>query len=224
MSVIFNNMIYGSNIFRGNYVLTLGTKAPIYGTGPGAYPPTNWTGIQNVSFDDGFIGPVPLPFTFYHSGVGYTSVYIESNAYLTYGAGSNAFNSLSSSNPALPKYFLGAADNSYQRVSYFTSGTDYFRFRFEGTAGTSGTVGNPNIVYEVTHFNPSKTSGNSVIEVLVGKHNRGTAAGGLFGTANTTTYWATGTLVANQSYVFVGSATGNNHTIYSGYYMSGTNY
>lgn len=224
MSVIFNNMIYGSFIYRGNYILSSGTKAPIYGTGPGTYPPSGWTGIQNASVDDGYIGPVSLPFTFYHSGVGYNSVYIESNSYLTYGAGSNNYSSLSASNPLLPKYFLGSADNSYQRVSYYTSGTNYFRVRYEGTAATSGTVGNPNIVYEVTHFNPAKTSGNNVIEVLVGKHSRTTAAAGLFGVANTTTYWATGTLVANQSYVFVGSATGNNHTIYSGYYMSGTDY
>jgi len=221
MTVTFKNLVYGSFTYRANYVLTVGTKAPIFGTGPGVYPPSGWTGAQNTSFDDAYIGPVPLPFTFYHSGVGYNSVYIGSNSYLTYGAGSNAFNSLSSSNPALPKYFLGSADNSYQRVSYIASGTDYFRNRYEGTASTSGTVGNPNIVYEVTHFNPDMTSGNNVIEVLVGKHSRTI---GLFGVANTTTYWTSGTIAANQSYVFVGSATGNNHTIYSGYYMSGINY
>lgn len=221
MSVIFNNLFYGSFTYRAGYVLTLGTKAPVFGTGPGTYPPTSWTGLQNVSADDAYIGPVLLPFTFYHSGVGYNSVYIGSNSYLTYGAGSNNYSGLSSSNPALPKYFLGSADNSYQRVSYYSFNADYFRIRYEGTSGTSGTVGNPNIVYEVTHFNPNKTNGNNVIEVLVGKHGRTT---GLFGSANTTNYWASGTIAANQSYVFVGSATGNNHTIYSGYYMSGTDY
>lgn len=221
MSVVFNNLIYTSFSYQGNYFLTLGTKAPVFGAGAGPYPPSSWTGLQNISADDAFIGPVPLPFTFYHSGVGYTSVYIGSNSYLTYGAGSNNFSGLSQSNPNLPKYFLGAADNSYQRVSIFTSGTDYFRLRYEGTAATGGTVGNPNIVYEVTHFNPAKTSGNNIIEVLVGRHSR---TSGLFGAANNSTFWTSGTISANQSYVFVGSATGNNHVIYSGRYMGGTDY
>ena len=126
------------------------------------------------------------------------------------------------SNPPLPKFFLGAADNSYQRVSYVFSGTNYVRIRYEGTASTSGTVGAPNIVYEVTHFNPSLFGGNNVIEVLVGKHSR--VSGGLFGSANTTTYYVSGTIAANQSYVFDGTATGNNHTLYTGYYISGTDY
>ena len=90
------------------------------------------------------------------------------------------------------------------------------------SASTSGTVGAPNIVYEVTHFNPSLFGGNNVIEVLVGKHAR--VSGGLFGSANTTNYYVSGTIAANQSYVFDGTSTGNNHTLYTGYYISGTDY
>lgn len=226
MSVTFNNMVYGSFTYRtpaapGVYNITSGTKAPVFGTGPGAYPPASWTGIQNVSADDAYVLVSGFPFTFRHSGVAGTSVYVGSNSYLTYGGGSNNFNGLSSSNPALPKFFLGSADNSYQRVSYFI-GTDYVRIRYEGNASTSGTVGNPGIVYEVTHFNPALFGGNNVIEVLVGKHNR--VAGGLFGSANNTTYYVSGTIAANQSYVFDGTATGNNHTLYTGYYISGTDY
>ena len=226
MTVTFNNMVYGSFVYRvpaipGVYNVTSGTKAPVYGTGPGAYPPSSWTGLINLSADDAYTIVPNFPFTFYHSGVASANVYVGSNAYLTYGGGSNVFNGLSSSNPALPKYFLGASDNSYQRVSYFTSGTNYVRLRFEGTASTSGTIGNPNIVYEVTHFNPALFSGNNVIEVLVGKHSR---TAGLFGAANNTTFYVSSTIAANQSYVFVGSATGNNHTLYTGYYISGTDY
>lgn len=224
MSVIFNNMVYGSFTYRvpGVYTVTSGTKAPVYGAGPGAYPPSGWTGLQNVSLDDGFlIVPFPASFTFYHSGKATSNVYVSTNAYLTYGSGSNVYNALSSSNPALPKYFLGASDNSYQRVSYIHYSTDYVRIRYEGNGGTTGTVGNPGIVYEATHFNPTVFGGNNVIEVLVGKHNR---TAGLFGAANTTTYSVSSTIAANQSYVFVGSATGNNHTLYTGYYVAGTNY
>ena len=141
MSVIFNNMVYGSYTYRapGIYNITSGTKAPVFGTGPGAYPPSGWTGIMNVSVDDGYVLVSGFPFTFSHSGVAGTSVYVGSNSYLTYGAGSNNYASLSASNPALPKYFLGAADNSYQRVSYVISNPNYVRIRYEGTAATSGT-------------------------------------------------------------------------------------
>lgn len=228
MSVIFRNMVYGGfgfvatpNVTPGIYSVTSGTKAPVFGTGPGPYPPSGWTGIMNISVDDGFT-IVPYPsFTFYHSGKATSNVYVSTNSYLTYGSGSNNFNGLSASNPALPKYFFGSADNSYQRVSYIAYGTDYVRIRYEGTAGTSGTVGNPNIVYEVTHFNPSTFGGNNVIEILVGKHSR---TGGLFGAANATTFSVSSSIAANQSYVFVGSATGNNHVLYTGSHVAGTNY
>lgn len=226
MTVTFNNMVYGSFTYTVPpvpvvYNVTLGTKAPVYGAGNGPYPPSSWTGIQNASIDDGYILVSGFPFTFYHSGVGVTSVYVASNSYLTYGAGSNNFSSLAANNPLLPKYFLGAADNSYQRVAYIISTPNYVRIRYEGTASTSGLAGAPNIVYEVTHFNPSQFNGNNVIEVLVGKHAR---TSGLFGAANNTTYSVSSTIAANQSYVFVGSATGNNHTLYTGYYVSGTDY
>ena len=226
MSVTFNNMVYGSFTYRtpvapGVYNITSGTKAPVFGTGPGAYPPASWTGIQNASADDAYTIVPNFPFTFYHSGKASANVYVGSNSYLTYGGGSNVFNILSSSNPPLPKFFLGSADNSYQRVSYYI-GTDYVRLRYEGTGATSGTIGNPNIVYEVTHFNPALFGGNNVIEVLVGKHVR--TFGALFGSANNTTYYVSGTIAANQSYVFDGTSTGNNHTLYTGYYISGTDY
>ena len=226
MSVTFNNMVYGSFTYRtpvapGVYNITSGTKAPVFGTGPGAYPPASWTGIQNASADDAYTIVPNFPFTFYHSGKASANVYVGSNSYLTYGGGSNVFNTLSSSNPPLPKFFLGSADNSYQRVSYYI-GTDYVRLRYEGTGATSGTIGNPNIVYEVTHFNPALFGGNNVIEVLVGKHVR--TFGALFGSANNTTYYVSGTIAANQSYVFDGTSTGNNHTLYTGYYISGTDY
>lgn len=226
MSVIFNNMVYGSFTYKvpGVYSLTSGTKLPVYGTGPGLYPPTgSWVGIQNASVDDAFRTISAIPFTFYHSGLGTSTVYVGSNSYLTYGGGSNNYNGLSASNPALPKYFFGSADNSYQRVSYYVSGTDYIRIRYEGNGSTSGVVGNPGIVYEVTHFNPILFNGNNVIELLVGKHNRPGGAS-LFGAANSSTFSVSSTIAANQSYVFVGSATGNNHVLHIGHYITGTDY
>lgn len=224
MTVIFHRFDYTSfNQPVGpleGFVLTSGTKAPVYGAGPGTYPPENWIGLRNQTEDDNFLTVSGFPFTFRFANTGYTTVYVGSNSYLTYGAGSAIYASLSASNPAVNKIFIGSADNSYQRVSYYIT-TDYVRIRYEGNGATSGSPGNPGIVYEATHFNPSKTNGNNVVEILVGKHNR---TSGLFGAANTTRFMDSSTISANQSYVFVGNDTGTAFTIHSGHYMAGTDY
>lgn len=199
--------------FSPTYDILSGTKLPIYGTGGGTHPPSGWTAIQNISEDDNFL-TINLPFTFYIAGSGYTTTYMGSNTYLTFSAGSTLFNALSVSNPALPKFMFGAADNSYQRVSRYALGTDYQRIRYEGTAATSGTVGSPNIVLEITLFNPNIMGGNNVLELLVGNHSRTT---GVRTVASATTQYATYTLSQNQSYVFVGNGNGTSWTIYTGY-------
>lgn len=206
-----------SPIVVATYSTVAGTKAPLYGSGGGTYPPTaSWTGIQNVSVDDNFL-TISLPFTFYLAGTGYTTTYMGSNTYLTFSSGSSLYSGLSASNPALPKFMFGAADNSYQRVSTFTSGTDYLRIRYEGTAATGGTVGSPNIVLEITLFNPNIMSGKNVLELLVGNHSR---TSGAFGVANSSTYYASTTVSANQSYVFEGNSNGTSWTISTGYNVS----
>lgn len=200
--------------FSPTYDIIRGTKAPIYGAAGGTYPPTaSWTGLQNSSVDDNFL-TINLPFTFYIAGSGWTQTFMGSNSYITFNSGSTVFNSLSVSNPPYPKFMFGSGDNSYQRVSTFTSGTDYVRIRYEGTAATSGTVGSPNIVLEITLFNPILNGGNSVLEVLVGSHGR---TNGVSVVANSTTAYAAYTIAQNQSYVFVGSSFGTNWNIYTGY-------
>ena len=202
-----------SPVSPATYSVVSGTKLPIYGTGGGTYPPSGWTGIQNISEDDNFL-TISLPFTFYIAGSGYTTTYMGSNTYLTFSAGSTLFNGLTASNPTLPKFMFGAADNSYQRVSRYAFGTDYQRIRYEGTAATTGTVGSPNIVLEITLFNPNIVGGNNVLELLVGTHSRTT---GVRMVASSTTQYATYTLSQNQSYVFVGNSNGTSWTIYTGY-------
>lgn len=198
----------------GTYSIVSGTKLPLFGTGGGAYPPTgSWTGIQNASVDDNFL-TIALPFTFYLAGTGYTTTYMGSNTYLTFSAGSALYSGLSASVPNLPKFMFGAADNSYQRVSRFAFGTDYQRIRYEGTAATSGVVGSPNIVIEITLFNPNIMGGNNVLELLVGNHSR---LSGVRNVANASTAYATYTLSQNQSYVFEGNSDGTSWTIYTGY-------
>lgn len=184
----------------------------------GPWPLVNWISLQDASVDDAFV-TVPLPFSFPIAGSSYTSAFVGSNTYITFGSGSTVYSSLSATNPALPKFFLGAADNSYQRVAYYTGGTDYVRIRYEGNGSTSGTVGSPGIVLEITFFNPAKTPGSLLVQVSIGVHNRTT---GLFGVASSSAYYATlatGAWTANQSYVFLGNTTGTSWSIYGGYYV-----
>jgi hypothetical protein len=214
----------------GVYTLQVGTKAPVLGAGAqNPFPASNWISIVSASADDANTS-VSLPFTWTYNSVGYTSFFPNSNYYITFGTGSNAFNALSVNNPALNKIFFAGADNSWQRVSSFTSGTDYKRLRWEGTASTSGTPGNPNMVYELTFFNPSLTGNVPWLELLVGVQARGNNTAGIIsGLYNQTTKLAdlgpsNRGVTANQSYVMVGNSTGTSWTVYTGYSVGGTGY
>lgn len=198
-----------------------GTRTPVYGAGGGTYPPSGWTGLQNSSVDDSFV-TVPLGFNFYMFGTAYSTVYVGSNTYLTFGSGSSLYSGLSITNPALNKFHLGAADNSYQRVSYYNHPSNFYTIiRYEGNGSTSGTVGSPGIVYEATLYNPFHTLYNqTLLEVRFGNHNR---TSGIFGVYSAAGAGGTGgTLTANQNYVFYGPELGNAWNALSGYYVTGT--
>lgn len=212
------------------YTIELGTKAPVLGSGAQSpFPASGWTSLVSASADDTNIN-VTLPFTWKYNNTDYTSFFPNSNYYITFGSGSNQFNSLSASSPAINKIFFAGADNSWQRVSSFTSGTDYKRLRWEGTAATSGTPGSPNMVYELTFFNPSLTGGNPWLELLVGVQARGNNnVGVISGLYNPTTKLAdlgpsNRGVTANQSYVMEGNNTGTLWTVHTGYYVGGTGY
>ena len=203
-----------------SYVPQVGTKAPVYGANGGAYPPTaSWSGLFNSSADDNNIG-ITIP-SFTIASTAYTTAFVGSNTYLTFGGGSNNYSGLSASNPAYPKIMMGASDNSYQRLSSLASGTDFVRIRYEGTASTGGTAGAPNIVYEATFFNPAKSGGLPTVEVLFGSHARTSGATMI---ASASTSYVAFSIAPNQSYVFVGNATGTSWTVYTGYYVSNTGY
>lgn len=202
------------------YAIIPSTKAPTLGSGGATWPPTDWTSVQNSSVDDTSL-MINLAVSFIINNTTYSSVYIGSNSYATFGSGSSAYSSLGSSNPALNKIFFGAADNSYQRVAYRNFGTDYTKIRYEGNGSTSGTLGSPGIVVELTFFNLANTNNIPLVELLVGNHNRTT---GQFGIANTSTYYASDTISANQSYVFQGNTTGTSWSILTGYHIGGILY
>ena len=214
----------GSNL--GNYKLVSGAKLPTLGArGQTTFPATGWTSLVSATNDDASID-VTLPFTWRYNSVGYTTVSPNSNFYITFGTGSTAFSALANNNPALNKIFFAGADNSWQRVSRITSGTDYLRIRWEGSSSTSGVVGNPNMVYELTFFNPTNTGNNSVFELLVGVQNRANVAGIISGICSNTALLAslaTGNrgVAQYQSYVGVGDANGATWTVHTGYHIQG---
>jgi hypothetical protein len=216
-AISFSNFRYAHS-----YKIELGNTNPRYGSAGGQYPPfgfTSWTGVQNSSSDDAFLN-IPFQFNFYINGTAYNSVNVGSNTYLTFGSGSTAYSNLSASNPPFPKIMLGAADNSYQRLSYFSK-SYYTMIRYEGTAATSGTVGSPNIVYEITFYPnsvfPTRTTFNH-IEVRVGNHSRTTGTT-LIGNASTA--YLTWTTAANNSFVLYSTNfNGTSWTRLNGHYVN----
>jgi hypothetical protein len=222
----------GEPLPGGVYTLQVGTKAPVLGAGAqNPFPAAGWTSIVSSTADDANTN-VSLPFTWNYNNTGYTNFFPNSNYYVTFGSGSTVFNSLSASNPALNKIFFAGADNSWQRVSTIVSGTDYRRLRWEGTASTSGTPGAPNMVYELTFFNPTLTDGNPWLELLVGVQARGNSNPAVISGLYSSTLKLTGGdlgpsnrgVTANQSYVMVGNSTGTSWTVYTGYNVGGTGY
>lgn len=194
--------------------ITLGSKLPTAGpAGSSPHPPTGWTSLQNASADDAFV-TFTSPFSVTINNTAYTTHYPGSNGYITWGSGRTEYSGLSATNPPQNKLMLGAADNSYQRVSTITNGTLYTRVRYEGNGSTSGTVGSPGIVWEVTFFNPANYGGVPVIEILVGNHNR---TSGVTSISTTSVHMLTWTISSNTAYVLVGNSTGTVWTRYNGF-------
>lgn len=216
--------------YHPRIALTKGTKAPIFGNGAAEWishsdnAPTNagYTIIEDGTLDDGYYACNFL-FGFNMYKESYTTGYIGTNCYITFGGGSTQYRNFSSSNPPYRKFMIGARDCSCQRA-WTISESDYFRARIEGTRGSTGTGGNPNVVYEVSFCNPSLFNGNNVIELLVGIH--ASAEDGLFMIANENTELTDNlpTFVQYQSYVFVGNHNGNYWSVYKGYSLTNPPY
>ena len=130
--------------------------------------------------DDGYWTLTP-PWNVNFIGTDYSTIYVGTNHYVTFGEGSNQYSSMSASNPPLPKIMHSAADNSVQRIYYGTEGTApnrTYRVRTEGNAAVSGTLGAPGMVMEWTFYENNKKQ----IDLQVGVNNRKTVSGGGFDT------------------------------------------
>jgi hypothetical protein len=212
------------------YSLVSGTKAPTLGSGgQSPFPASNWSSLSGSgSADDGYT-TVPLPFSFNFNNSSYSTFYPGSNAYITFGSGSTQYSSLGPSAPALDKIMIAGADNSFQRMSYTTDAVSnrWVRYRQEGAATTSGTAGSPTLVWEATFFSQTFTGGFPVVELLIGTQARSSGVSGIYSASALLTGGTIASntgVAANQSYVLVGNAAGTSWTVYTGYYVGGTNY
>lgn len=126
-----NNHVYenGMIVAKSN----ASDRYPLLGAGPTAsanWPPSGWTSLVNYSIDDGNVdlsgartyvrsldgasGYMP-----YFGGYIYLSdVYICSNGWISFNASSAIYSGISTSNPAINKIMIDAADRSYQQVAW----------------------------------------------------------------------------------------------------------
>jgi hypothetical protein len=126
--------------------------------------------------DDGF-WTLNLPFNITYLGTTYSTIYVSTNHYLTFGAGSTVYSGISASTPNLPKIMWGSSDNSVQRIYYGVEGVApnrTYRVRVEGNASTVGVLGNPRMVNEYVFYEATPAQ----IDLQVGATNRKTIGGG----------------------------------------------
>lgn len=182
--------------------LVAGDAVPVAGSGLVGSTPSGWTQIYDGQVDDTPLEVTGMPFTFTFNGVGYTSFWLSPNGYITFGAGSSEYTGLGNTNPALPKIFLNAMDDSMQKV-FVRSTANTYRVRVEGNTNAAGT-GSPR-VHEIAFFNPSQFGNYSVIEVRMGLMPE---TSGLFNVYSASALLSTDTPptpAADKSWLFVGA-------------------
>jgi hypothetical protein len=126
--------------------------------------------------DDGY-WTLNLPFDITFLGTIYSTIYVGTNHYLTFGGGSANYQSLGPTNPNLPKIMWACADNSVQRIYYGVEGTApnrTYRVRLEGSAAISGTIGSPTMVCEYTFYEDTPNQ----IDLQCGVNGRKVLGGG----------------------------------------------
>jgi hypothetical protein len=157
----------------GNQITTSTGAATVISIPSSLFGGTGLTASTTPTFgnnDEGY-WTLALPFNITYNGTSYSSVYIGTNSYITFGAGSIEYIDLSAFNPFLPKIMISAADNSAQRIYYGTVGSSpnrTYRVRWEGTNAASGTLGSPNMIWEATFYE----NASSQIDIEIGVNAR----------------------------------------------------
>lgn len=167
--------------------LTSNTGNPGFGAGVGitfalrgsagltsSTTPDVFDAVGGVNANDDGYWQLNLPFSIYYLGNTYTSIYVSTNGYITFGSGSYTIPTAATT-PPLPKISINAADLSCQRIYYGVegvSGTRTYTVRWEGTAATSGTLGSPDIVWEAQFFEAFSNR----VDIQVGQNAQVSAA------------------------------------------------
>jgi hypothetical protein len=129
------------------------------------------------SQDDGY-WDVTLPWNITYLGANYNHVFVGTNFYLTFGAGSAVYTDLSATTPNIPKIMMCAADRSAQRIYYGEEGTApnrTYRVRLEGhTAYSGGVLGSPTMICEYVFYEANPTQ----IDLQIGTNNAKTTGSG----------------------------------------------
>ncbi len=126
--------------------------------------------------DDGY-WTLSLPFDIEYLGTTYSTIYVSTNHYVTFGGGSVVYSGLGPTTPNLPKIMWSCADNSVQRIYYGVEGTApnrTYRVRVEGAASTGGTVGSPSMVNEYVFYEATPAQ----IDLQLGVNGRKTVGTG----------------------------------------------
>jgi hypothetical protein len=89
--------------------------------------------------DDGF-WILNLPFNIEYLGTEYSTIYVSTNHYLTFGAGSTVWANIGVSNPNLPKIMWCSDDNSVQRIYYGVEGTGSDTYTVTNSEASSYTI------------------------------------------------------------------------------------
>jgi hypothetical protein len=134
--------------------------------------------IETGNFDDdNFFVELPLDFDINFLGINYTSLYVGSNPYITFGAGSDAHDFLIPdeiplSGPQLPGVYLSTKDeygeclDSAMWLLYTgtTDGGNTVIIRFEGNDNYDATEGDTNLVYNFKFYKDQSDYFDLIIE------------------------------------------------------------
>jgi hypothetical protein len=144
----------------------------------GAASLTSSTTPTSGSNDDGF-WTLALPFNISFLGTTYSTIYVGTNHYVTFGSGSTNYSSLGPTNPNLPKIMWSCADNSVQRIYYGTEGAGSGTYTVTNSGASAYTINsasNPTLTLErggTYTFNVSASGHPFWIQTVSGAYSSG---------------------------------------------------
>lgn len=154
--------------------------------------PSSMFGTRDMAFYGIFLAPyeqngaTPFPINFL--GNDYTSVYVGTNGYVTFGDGTDVYNfgtDATMDGAELPAILVSEADNSYQFVYTKTTGdiqteSRQFTIRYEGSSDTQAVFPRPNMVWEMTFYEALP----GIVDLLILKDGHNSNGSGVSGVTN----------------------------------------